>query len=222
VIWSFSNSRAFERCQRNWFYDNIYGNGVAKDKNRHEIYLLSKLQTINAWRGSIVDKAVETSLVPALRSGQSGSPRECIARARQLFDAQRAFALRHGLRDDGLKPSKAGDEFAAFLAVERGEEISDEEFTTAWGEIEQALSNLFGMTELLNDLRQAELLMTQRALQFKQGDVTVKAVPDLVAFYRSRPPLIVDWKVHFFGARDYWLQLVTYALARLCTIIQPP
>jgi len=213
VIWSFSKSRAFDRCQRSWFYDTIFGNGVAKDENRHEIYLLSKLQTISAWRGSIVDKAIETSLVPALKSGRAGSLQLCVARARQLFDAQRTFALRHGLRDDGLKPSKAGDEFAAFLAVERGEEISDEEFTTAWEEIEQALHNLFGMTDLLNDLRQAEFIMTQRALQFKHGDVTVKAVPDLVAFYRSRPPLIVDWKVHFFGARDYWLQLATYTLA---------
>jgi hypothetical protein len=25
--------------------------------------------------------------------------------------------------------------------------------------------------------------------------------------------LIIDWKVHVFGNRDYWLQLVTYALA---------
>lgn len=213
MIWSFSNSRSFDRCQRNWFYDNIFGNGVAKDENRHEMYLLSKLQTISAWRGSVVDKAIETSLVPALTAGRPGSLRQCVSRARELFDAQRAFALRHGLRDDGLRPSKVGDEFAAFLAVERGEEISEEEFTTAWAEIEQALNNLFGMTDLLSDLRQAEFLVTQRALQFKHGDVTVKAVPDLVAFYRGKPPLIVDWKVHFFGARDYWLQLATYALA---------
>ena len=107
--------------------------------------------------------------------------------------------LRHGLRDAGLKPSKAGDEFAAFLAVERGEEISVEEFAGAWQEIEQALKNLFGMTDLLSELHQAEFVMAQRALQFKHGDVTVKAVPDLVAFYRTKPPLIVDWKVHFFG-----------------------
>jgi hypothetical protein len=213
VIWSFSNSRAFDRCQRSWFYDTIFGNGVAKDEKRHEIYLLSKLQTVSAWRGSIVDKTIETSLVPALKSGRTGSLQQCVARARHMFNAQRTFALRHGLRDDGLKLSKAGNEFAAFLAVERSENISDEGFATAWEEIERALNNLFGMTDLLNELRQAEFIMTQRALQFKHGDVTVKAVPDLVAIYRSKPPLIVDWKVHFFGTRDYWLQLATYALA---------
>ena len=62
-------------------------------------------------------------------------------------------------------------------------------------EIEQALTNLFAMTGLLADLRKAEFLMAQRALQFKHGEVTVKAVPDLVAFYRDAPPLIVDWSM---------------------------
>ena len=76
MIWSFSASRAFDRCQRSWFYDTIFGNGVAKDEGRHEIYLLSKLQTISAWRGSIVDKAIETSLVPALRAGRRGREQE--------------------------------------------------------------------------------------------------------------------------------------------------
>ena len=80
MIWSFSQSRAFDRCQRNWFYDTIFGNGVAKDKDRHEIYLLSKLQTLSAWRGSIVDKAIETSLVPALKAGRPGQFQQTLAR----------------------------------------------------------------------------------------------------------------------------------------------
>jgi hypothetical protein len=213
MIWSFSDGRTFARCQRRWFYDAILANGVAKNLGRHEAYLLSKLQTVSAWRGQIVDKAIETSLVPALNAHRLGSLQQCLAWARQLYDAQLAFALRHGLHDEGLKPSKVGDEFAAFLAVEHGQGVPPEELDRAWGEIEQALTNLFGMTDLLNDLRRAEFVMAQRPLQFKHGEVTVKAVPDLVAFYRDRHPLIVDWKVHVFGNRDYWLQLVTYALA---------
>jgi hypothetical protein len=213
MIWSFSDSRTFARCQRKWFYDAILANGIAKDPDRHEAYLLSKLQTLSAWRGQIVDKAIETSLVPALNAGRPGSLQQCLARARQLYDAQKAFALRNGLRDEGLRPTQVGDELAAFLAVERGEDVPPEELARAWGDIEQALTNLFGMADLLKDLRRAEFAMAQRTLQFKHGEVTVRAVPDLVAFYRDRQPLIVDWKVHTFGNRDYWLQLVTYALA---------
>ena len=43
--------------------------------------------------------------------------------------------------------------------------------------------------------------------------MTVRAVPDAVAFYDDRPPLIIDWKVHAFGLKDAWTQLATYAIA---------
>ncbi|NJO93370.1 MAG: hypothetical protein HC820_01520 [Hydrococcus sp. RM1_1_31] len=42
---------------------------------------------------------------------------------------------------------------------------------------------------------------------------TVRAVPDLIAFYVNKPPLIVDWKVHFFGVYRAWMQLGLYGLA---------
>src|SRR5437588_256111 len=83
-----SDGRTFARCQVRWFHDAILGNGVAKAPDRHEAYLLSKLQTVSAWRGQIVDKAIETSLVPALNSRRPGSLQQCLARARQLYDAQ--------------------------------------------------------------------------------------------------------------------------------------
>jgi hypothetical protein len=50
-------------------------------------------------------------------------------------------------------------------------------------------------------------------LTFSHSDVTVRAVPDLIAFYDDGPPAIFDWKVHVFGLQEAWLQLGTYALA---------
>jgi hypothetical protein len=48
--------------------------------------------------------------------------------------------------------------------------------------------------------------------------MTVRAVPDVVAFFDDGPPLIVDWKVHIFGLQEAWTQLATYALALMrCT-----
>jgi hypothetical protein len=51
VIWSISDSKTFRRCQRQWFYKSIAGNAKAADPVRHRLYLLSKLQSISAWRG---------------------------------------------------------------------------------------------------------------------------------------------------------------------------
>ncbi len=79
--WSLSGSKTFRRCQRQWFYKNCVANGVTKDPVRRNIYLLGKLQTIAGWRGSIVDHAIETGVVPALQSGRL--PDRYADRARQ-------------------------------------------------------------------------------------------------------------------------------------------
>lgn len=213
MFWSISESRTFRRCQRQWFFKNLLASATAKDATRREAYLLGKLQTVSAWRGNLVDKVVSDLVVPALRFGRAVTLGEAVRLARSLYDTQLAFARRHPLRDPGLRPAQLEGEFAAFYAVEYGEELSEEELSRAWGEVEAALANLFGMAELFSDLRAATLLAPQRALSFPHSGMTVRAVPDVVAFYRDRPPLIVDWKVHAFGYREAWLQLATYAVA---------
>ena len=112
-----------------------------------------------------------------------------------------------------MRPAQAGKEFAAFFEVEYGTGVPDAEIERARDEVEQALTNLFGMTDLLADLRRANYSIAQRPLQFKHCGYSVKAMPDLISFYPDEPPLITDWKVHFLGAKDYRLQLATYALA---------
>lgn len=66
MIWSFSDSRTFDRCQRQWYFGEVVANAVAKAPVRHEAYLLSKLQSVSAWRGQVVDSTIGSVLVPAL------------------------------------------------------------------------------------------------------------------------------------------------------------
>lgn len=43
--------------------------------------------------------------------------------------------------------------------------------------------------------------------------IKAQGTPDLLAFFRDKPPLIIDWKVNTFASQDYRLQLALYALA---------
>ncbi|HZI58592.1 MAG TPA: hypothetical protein VFF39_17560, partial [Verrucomicrobiae bacterium] len=88
MIWSISDSKTFKRCQRQWFYKNIVGNGVAKDPLRRRIYLLSKLQSVSAWRGQIVDDIISTFIVPAVISKRRITLEQAKARAHDLFERQ--------------------------------------------------------------------------------------------------------------------------------------
>ncbi len=213
MTWSFSDSRIFRNCQRQWFYKEH----VASDNPRHalgfEAFLLSKLQSVAAWRGNIVDDTIEKDIVPILRRGRTPDPDRVLENARKRFDTQLDFARQHRLRERGMTPTKAGDAFAAFYAIEYHQELPDADIVRAWNEVVTALTNLLSMGWLLGTLRIAEALIPQRTLAFTIGETTVRAVPDLVAFFSNQPPLIVDWKVHFFGTTDYRLQLLCYALA---------
>lgn len=213
-MWSFSSSRMFGKCQRAWFYKNHVANANATKKPlQREAYILSKLQSVSAWRGKIVDHVIGERIIPALEKGWTLNAGAILKYAQLLFDTQREFAMLSRVREPGMSQSKAGEAFAAFYQVEYGAGVSHEEIRRAWEEIERALLNLLAMRELLDDLRRADRLIAQRSLMFSIFQTKARAVPDLIAFFRDEPPLIVDWKVHVFGTRDYRLQLATYAIA---------
>jgi hypothetical protein len=212
-MWSLSAAKTFKKCQRQWYYKNCLGNAQAKDPLRRQAYLLSKLHSISSWRGSIVDSVISDVIVPTLKARQTPSLVVAQQKAKELFDRQLKFAGQHSLYQPGLSVSKIGDDFAAFHCMEYGGKIPEMEIENAKIEIDQALINLFSMSEVWSEINASQYLITQRPLSFSHTDETVRAVPDLIAFYSNKPPLIIDWKVHFFGVYRAWMQLGIYALA---------
>lgn len=213
MTWSLSTAKTFKQCQRQWYFRTCLANWKAKDPQRRKAYLLSKLQSISAWRGSIVDSVISEVVVPAIKAGQNPSLVHAQQMAKDLFERQLAIARLHPLHQPGFSPSKAGSDFAAFHCVEYGSGISEVEIERARAEIDQALTNLFTMSEVWSELKAARYLVKQRSLSFSHTGETVQAVPDLIAFYADKPPLIIDWKVHFFGVYRASMQLGIYALA---------
>jgi PD-(D/E)XK nuclease superfamily len=212
--WSYSASRSFKQCQRQWFFKNIVASARSKDTFRRRVYLLSKLQSISAWRGKIVDHVISETIIPSVNRKIRITLKDAKTRARWLFDNQLAFAKRHPISDPNLRVSKEGDRFALFHVMEYAGEIPEQELQVAWQEIETALSNLFVLGDMKELLKSSSYIVAQRALQFTlMDDVTALAYPDLVAFRNGSAPVIVDWKVHTFGQSDAWLQLAIYAIA---------
>ena len=71
MTWSFSKGRIFKQCPRKWFFSTIYADARSTDPQRHEAYLLSKLQSIYAWRGQIVDSALGNLVAADLNANRS-------------------------------------------------------------------------------------------------------------------------------------------------------
>lgn len=214
MVWSFSSSRMFQRCQRQWFIKQFVANANAKKVPlRREAYLLSTLQSLQAWRGSLVDQVISDHIVPSLHRARIPSEASILDFARSIFDRQLEFALENRMRNPGMTKSRAGNSYAALYAVEYGYGITKSDEIQAWHEIELALRNLMQMQDLFSMLMDGTRLIAQRALTFTCGLVRARMVPDLIVFHEHEAPLIVDWKVHTFGFYNARLQLASYALA---------
>jgi hypothetical protein len=200
----------FRRCPRQWYYKNVVASAIAKDEHRRRIYVLSKLQSVSAWRGQIVDRVISVVIMDRLRRRQKITLDEAKQLAHEQFRRELAFARNH--RDlSGVSPSAV--DFVALHELHYNGSIAEADLDVALAEIDCALLNLFKMEEIKSLLKEAKTLIAQRTLVFQQCGTSVRAVPDIVAFFDNRPPLIVDWKVHSFGIQEAWLQLAVYAMA---------
>lgn len=212
-MWTVSEAKAINRCQRQWFYQYRFRSALAtKAPARREAYVLSTFQTVDQWRGSVVDMAIKEIVVPALNNRQELWLKDLLRQADRLFDSQLAYARANRARDAGMAKSHSPTEFAALLVVEENGDISDEDVQRARADVHAALLNLAKIPGLRDTLRSARRVVAQNTYHFKYRDEPMKVVPDLVVFYQDRPPLVIDWKVHFFGLRDARTQLLIYAM----------
>ena len=194
MIWSVSTGKMFERCQRQWFFKTQLANSRAKDETRQTAYRLSKLQSLSAWRGNLVDQVLSRDILPAIERGRPMNADQAVVQAMQRFDRQLRIGRAHRLHDPDFKPSAFGDDFVAFHVLQYEGQLRDDDIARARDEVRQAISAFFSMRELLDLLQAADRLVTQRALVFGHSDVSVRAVPDVIVFSGDEAPTIIDWK----------------------------
>ena len=125
----------------NWFLKTKVANARAKDPFRREAYLLSKLQSLWAWRGHVVDQLLGTEIMKALYYRHPIHLDDLLRKARTSFVLQADFARRHRIREPGMSPAKAGAALAAWHAIEYVEPITEADIEMAWRDVELALEN---------------------------------------------------------------------------------
>lgn len=215
MIWSISGFNAYYRCPRKWFYDEKLGSRSEKNAFRHEVYLLSQLESIDAWRGKIVDYTISEFVIPKIRQKKQLVFEEIIAFAKKLTRSRYEFAKSKRYLEKDLKKTAHEYDYAALFEFEfaKDQDAVHQRIKDAWSEIELALQNFLNNTELQELLFSADYLATQRSLTFKMHGFTVRGIPDLIIFFKHKPPQIVDWKVHYWGTKTYNDQLLIYATA---------
>lgn len=210
---SVTGYKQFRHCERQWYYKNIVADSrVKNDLFRREVTLLSKMQTLYAWRGSIVDSVLSKYLVNAINGKFSISKDYFIEQALSMFSSQLDYAANRKYREPNATIVN-NPVFSALIEYEFGNEVTKEEIEQAKDDIINALTNILDDVEFINYLKTAKYVISQRPLIYNFNRFSVKAIPDFIAFFDESPPHILDWKVHTYGTASYDEQLIAYAVA---------
>lgn len=202
------------QCPRKWYYSQIFASPRSRESLRKEAYLLKQLQSIHAWRGSIVDKVISTLIASKLKFNKLPTEQEALSYADSLMDKQLEFGKAGRHRMLGITKSGIGEEYCAFYELEYNGKLDQARILQAKEEVRTSLQNLF-RSDFFKTINNGDILniIPQRTLMFQFADTNISCTPDLIVLYKSSAPLIVDWKVHYFGISEYWLQLGIYAVA---------
>lgn len=211
--WSFTKSKMFSKCPRKWYYSEIMASPTAKDSMRREAYLLKQLQSVHAWRGSLVDTVIEKLIVPRIKSKILPSEDDVIDFSMNLMDRQLKFGKERKFRCRNATKSSLGDEYCAFYDMEYNGGLDENSLQEAREDVIVSLRNLIRSNFLKEIMQDGLYSIAQRSMTFKFEDMSISCTPDLVTFFPDNPPLITDWKVHTFANANYWLQLGVYAVA---------
>ncbi|MFO8018980.1 MAG: PD-(D/E)XK nuclease family protein [Promethearchaeia archaeon] len=211
--WSISKAKLFLKCQRRWFYSEVMASKYSKDPDRYEAYILKQLGSINSWRGKLVDYIIEKHFIPHFNHGRIPSLNKIERIVSKLMKKQLTFAKRRKYRDRNLTKKKAGNSFLALREIENsgGLKIGDVKKTKK--QVIKSLNNLL-QSDLMDILLDPNsFLVAQKNLNYKFHDLNVISRPDLIIYFKDKPPLIIDWKVYYYSKENAWMQLGSYAIA---------
>lgn len=211
MTWSYTGYRQFQKCSRQWYYSNIVAHTAATESFRKEVTILSKLKTLDAWRGDIVDYIISRVIVSKIRKGSDLSEDRLLWVADKVFDEQLAYASGRVYRTTETKLDDFG-KISAIIDLDFKRLIPESEITRVRRDVHLALKNFLSREEMIDRLRDAKQLITQRRFQQPFQRFKIKGTPDLIAIYEDEPPHIFDWKVHTFATKAYDDQLMCYAI----------
>lgn len=176
---------------------------------------MRQLRSLSGWRGSLFDKGIEFSVIPAIENSEPIDFDQAIRQTVELAQRQYSFSETKRYRDAGIKKGDAGDEFCALFSHEYGLGISPEELEEVFQDLACCFENLQQQTEFVNYLRQGKWYGVQKTLSLNLDGVSIEGRPDLLFFGNEGQLTIVDWKTELSETSDNRPQLLVYALGAI-------
>ena len=219
--WSYSALMALRRCNRQYYFSYHAPSHHFTNAFRRRAYELKNAQSLIMWQGSVIDKAMERWIIPALRDKQKLDFDLFSNQAIDLAKAQFKFSEERRYKDKTLSKTKVGDVFCILDIHESGIHHSEQEVLEIYDNIWKIIH---GIPEILITRDQIPITEYLKKASFLVSNVTgkyfefegIRVSPqiDLLAYIEGKP-VVIDWKVSKSAASDYSRQLVIIGITLL-------
>jgi len=180
---------------------------------RRKAYELKKMQNLAMWKGSVVDKFMEKTIIPCIRDKKDLDFSLFATQAVELAKSQFLFSQAKAYGDTGLKKGEADNEFCILDIHEAGKVYSETEISEAYQTIQLAIENIPNIkmpdgTLLISYLKNCNQLLpnvTNWKVEIENARLTPQI--DLIA-YQNYNPVVIDWKLSDSDISDYSRQLI--------------
>ncbi|GAB1444674.1 hypothetical protein MASR2M41_02940 [Flammeovirgaceae bacterium] len=199
------------------------------NKLKRKAFELKQMQNFLMWQGSVVDKIMETLIIPEIVKKEKLDFHLFAEEAVSLADQRFAFSKKRSYMEEGVTKTEAGDDFCILNVHELEEPYTTSEISKAYQNIRDAIISIPDIlmpdskTSLLDYLKEANALypnVTNRQIEIETANV--KPQIDLVLYDKMWKPVIMDWKVSDSWTSDYSKQLVIIGLVIYLKRLETP
>lgn len=213
VKWSYTAVNTLKQCNRKYYFSNILATHSRKVPVRRKAYELKSMQNLTMWRGSVVDKFMETVVIPLINEKENLDFDALADQAVALAKRQFQYSLLEIYTDPTISKGEVGADFCILDIHAQGVEYKEEDITETYNAIHEAIVGLqyISMPDgqlLINYLKQCNALtpnVNNWAVYIESA--MVKPQIDLIAL-KNWKPVIMDWKLSASNTSDYANQLI--------------
>lgn len=217
--WSISTINSLRRCNRQYYFAHIAANHGRKNAFRREAYELKRMQNFQMWPGSVVDKFIETEIIPNVKKLESKDFELLAEKAVELAKKQYDFSKKKLFSDPKVKAGNHKQTFTILQTHKLNTEYSDSNIEEVYEKVHRAIKRFPEViiptsgTNLLEYLKEASwMLPNVMNWSFKVDNSTVSPQIDLFLIHNNKP-VVIDWKLSASYVTDYSRQLIVCALS---------
>jgi hypothetical protein len=217
VKWAYSTVNTLRQCNRKYYFSQVLATHGRKVPVRRKAYELKNMQNLTMWKGTVVDKFMETVIIPAIIEKEELDFETLAEQAVQLAKAQFEFSKFQMYADPSLTKSEVEDQFCILDVHELDKGYSEDDLIDTYKLIKQSIFNIpiikMPDGKLLIDFLKGCNGLTPNVnnWQVEVEKARVKPQMDLIAISNWKP-VVIDWKLSESYTSDYSRQLVICGL----------